>query len=327
MRNHLKIVEGILERKLGILKRKNLRHVWPYEALQFTPWLTENLQVLDDVLGMDMEFVEREAKVGTFVVDILAKDIGSDELVVIENQFGITDHDHLGKLLTYAAGFDDFAVVWISEEIRDEHRQTLDWLNQRTDEETLFFGVKLELLQIADSAPAFSLKPIVFPNDWQKKTHKKISAAISPRAEAYQELIDRLRIYHGFTGAKKAQPTNWYAFASGYSSISYGVTFRQGGKACVELWIDFPETELNKELFDRIYMQREKAEDKLGSDLEWERLNESKSSRVAFRREGSISDNEDTLEDIQDWMFRNLLVFKETFGPIIEDELPNSLSR
>ena len=86
-----------------------------------------------------------EAPVGGYSLDILATDVGSDKPVVIENQFGNTDHDHLGKLLTYAAGFDAYAMTWITEKFRDEHREALDLLNRRTNEETVFFGIEIEV--------------------------------------------------------------------------------------------------------------------------------------------------------------------------------------
>ena len=212
--------------KFGKITKLNLRDIWPKEAFNFTPWLAENLSALGEALGMELELKEKEASVGDFSLDLLAKDLGSGRTVIIENQLTQTDHDHLGKLLTYAAGFNASTVIWVAETIRDEHRQSLEWLNQRTDEDTQFFGVVVEVFRIDNSNPAYSFKPVVYPNEWQKSKKRQTSTNISSKGEAYrnyfQSLIDELREKHKFTNAKIGQPQNWYSFSSGFSNISIG---------------------------------------------------------------------------------------------------------
>src|SRR5580704_11714113 len=203
---------------LGELKRIKPKEVWPDEARNFTPWLAENLSRLGEVLGMDLELTVREAPIGDFSCDLLVRDLGTGRIVIIENQFGSTDHDHLGKTLTYAAGLEAEAVIWIAEKIREEHRQALEWLNRHTDTEVRFFAVTVELLQIDTSRPAVDFKPVVFPNEWQRGTRDSAERP-SPRGEAYrlyfQSLIDELREKHHFTNARVGQPQNWYTFSSG----------------------------------------------------------------------------------------------------------------
>jgi hypothetical protein len=304
--------------KFGALKRVELRNIWQYEARDFTPWLADHIHELGESLGLELELTQREANVGDFSLDLLAKDLGTGNTVIIENQLSKTDHDHLGKLLTYASGFDASTIIWIAEAIRDEHRQALEWLNQRTDSETQFFGVVIEILQIDDSRPAFNFKPIVFPNEWQKTQRKRSETTLSPRAEAYREyfqkLIDELRETYKFTGARVGQPQNWYSFASGYSGLAYGVVFAQGGRARVEFYIDLGDFDKNKFLFDKFAEDKEQIEREYGEPLEWERLDEKRASRIAIYRPGAIDNNEEVLAEIRVWMLERLLKMKEVFS-------------
>ncbi len=307
----------------GQLKRLDLRSIWSSESRHFTPWLAENIQELGNVLGMDLEITASEAPVGDFAVDLLTRDLGSGSVVVIESQFGPTDHDHLGKLLTYASGLGASAVVWIAESIREEHRQALEWLNQRTDADTMFFAIVLEVLQIDESQPAFNFRLVVFPNKWQKATHGAGVDRPSARGEAYREyfqkLIDALREKHKFTGARVAQPQNWYTFASGYSGAVYGSSFAQAGRVRVELYIDEGDYDQNKKLFDWLEARKGMIEQSFGEKLEWERLDDRRASRVAVYRPGDITSDEATLGEIRSWSIDRLLKFKAVLMPLLKE--------
>lgn len=301
----------------GKLKKLNLREIWKNEAREFTPWLARNISELGEALGMELELTQQEADVGDFSLDLLATDVGRNKTVIIENQITSTDHNHLGKLLTYASGFDASVIIWIAETIREEHRQALDWLNQRTDSETEFFGVIIEILQIDESKPAFNFNPIVFPNEWQKSKKRPGEGQVSEKMEAYrayfQEAIDELREKYKFSNARKAQPQSWYAFASGYTGIIYGMSFALGNRVRVDLYIDQGNAEKNKSLFDSIYEDREFIESKFGEKLEWERLDEKQASRIAIYRDGSIEDDQEKLKEIREWSIQKLLKLKEVF--------------
>ena len=156
--------------ELAKIKTVDLRIAWSNEATDFTPWLQDNIDQLGDALGIELELQQREASVGAFSLDLLARDVSNNRPVIIENQLESTDHSHLGQLLTYAAGYDASAIVWIAKEFRDEHRAALDFLNGRTGEDTEFFGVVVELWKIDESRPAPHFRVVSAPNDWSKQT-------------------------------------------------------------------------------------------------------------------------------------------------------------
>ncbi len=305
--------------KLGTLKRNDPRERWPNEATHFTPWLAENLTALGEVLGIDLQLVEREARVGDFSADIVARDLGRDRLVIIENQLDATDHSHLGQLLTYAAGLDAGVVLWIGREFREEHRQTLDWLNRNTATTVQFFGVVVELLSIDDSRPAVNFKLVAFPNDWSRRSRDgRDSGAISGRQARYQEffqrLIDDLRENHRFTNARIGQPQNWYSFTSGTTGFAYGVSFATGGRMRAELYIDTGEEERNSLVFNKLHSNKDQIEAAFGDHMEWEPLEGRRACRIATYRQGAIEDPAEVVEEHLRWAIDRLLRLKKVFG-------------
>ena len=162
---------------LSKLKKVDLREEWKHEAADFTSWLAEaeNLQLLSEEIGIDISLIQTEASVGKFSVDILAEEDNTGRKVVIENQLETTNHDHLGKLITYASGFDAEIVIWIVKDVRDEHKQAIDWLNEHTDDKINIFAIRMELWQIGDSPCAPKFHVVSQPNDWAKAIKKSTS--------------------------------------------------------------------------------------------------------------------------------------------------------
>ena len=169
------------DKKFGELKKQTMQDTWGSEAHDFTPWLQDNIDALGKALKMTLHSINREERIGDFWLDLLALD-ENKRTVAIENQFNSTDHSHLGQLLTYAAGCNADVLIWVTETVRDEHRAAVDWLNRKTDIETEFYLVKVEVLQIDKSLPAYQFVPVVEPNQWQKKTHQ--TAMMSPEDAA-----------------------------------------------------------------------------------------------------------------------------------------------
>jgi len=311
---------------LGKLEYLDPRSIWSMEATDFTPWLAENLALLGETLGLDLELVKTEASVGSFACDIQARDTGSGRRVIIENQLSQTDHGHLGQLITYAAGLDAAVIVWIAPTVREEHREAIDFLNRHTRETLDFFMVALEVIRISGSLPAVVFNLAASPNAWAKTTATSASKPTTDNAIGYQKfyqgLMDDLREKHNFTNAKAAQPQNWYSFSSGKPGITYTTTFASGNRLRAELYIDVGDTVKNKAIFDVLKSNESALQNEVGEPLVWERLDNRRASRISVVRENtSITDTAVHDEDIRKWLIQRLLKFKEVFGPRLKPAL------
>ena len=215
---------------LGILKEiTDLRSIWPHEALNFTPWVAENVDLLADAVGLDITVDETESSVGDFNVDIYASETGTDRKIIIENQLEDTDHDHLGKLITYASGKGADVVIWVVKHAREEHKAAVEWLNNHTDDKIGFFLCEIKLFQIGDSQIAPSFTVVERPNDWTKEIRKTASAnpTQQQRLEYWQAFND-----YAFSDANfsrifnKRKPTtdHWMDFSIGSSACHIAVS-------------------------------------------------------------------------------------------------------
>lgn len=308
--------------ELGKLANLRARTLWPTEAHDFTPWLAQELDRLGEELEMDLELVRTESEVGDFSIDVLARDLGRDRLVVIENQLEPTDHTHLGQVITYAAGVEAGVVVWICSEFRDEHRRAIDWLNRGLSSTTEFYGVVVEVLQIDDSKPAVTFRIVASPSE-RKRAGGSSGGAAEPTPKAaryqafFQRLIDDLRDKHKFTNAKAGQPQSWYSFSSGVRGFSYGVNFRKHGRFCVEIYIDGRDEDWNLGSFRALQADKAKIEAELGEPLLWEDLENRRACRITCFRTGSIEDAQDKLEEYREWAIERVLKLKSVLQPRI----------
>ncbi|MDI9334376.1 MAG: DUF4268 domain-containing protein [Cytophagales bacterium] len=307
--------------KFGQLKTVNVRELWAHEEKDFTPWLCENIGELSAALGLDLEVLGREVDVGGFYLDVLAKETSTNRNVVIENQFGQSNHDHLGKLLTYAGGKDAGVLVWIAEKIREEHRQAIDWINEHTDENTLVFGLELNAFRIDDSKPVFQFRTVAQPNDWAKESKNSRSTEVSSRSRAYQVffqgLIDELRDKYRFTNAKLGQPQSWYSFTSGFRGVKISCWFGAGEQLTAEIYLDVGNKDDNKRRFDLLKQNQLQIEQAFGTALIWERLDEKQASRICVRKTGSISDDDFALASHREWLITQLLLFKKVWQDVM----------
>lgn len=308
------------KQELGTFKKvENIRDIWPTEDDNFTPWLAENISELGDALGLRLEEKEQEAPVGRFRLDVLARESGTDHNVTIENQFNQTDHDHLGKLLTYAAGYDAKVAIWIAERFREEHRAALDLLNNRTDKDTKFFGVRIEVWTIDNSRPAPRFDVVAAPNNWTKEVRKAGTPLAAKYMEFFEPLLDTLKDHPDFR--KSTNPTYYSRSFPAYhsdSDLSYRISFftQGGGKHRIELYIDRGDKALNEAVFNKLYEQKQDIETALGKShtWDWEDTTRGTSCRISITRDGGI-DDENKHDDIRKWMIDHLLKFKEVFDP------------
>ena len=295
--------------ELGRLEKIELREIWKHEAHQLTPWLLENSDVIAEALGIDLELSVAEHPVGSFSLDLLGRDLTNDCALIVENQLTPTDHDHLGKLITYAAGTDAGTVVWLAPSFREEHRQALDLLNDLGSDRVRFFGVELSAVRIGNSAPAPLVQLRAQPNDW----HAQVSASAratqtTGKAALYREFwtrfLERVAVAHpSWTNASKPQTASWLSMPCPFKGGSgYVSSFSQGGKVRVELYIDSTDGDTADAIFAALKIRQGELESKFGGPLEFEELPERRASRIAVYRDGDVSDT-DRHEEFIDWMF------------------------
>ena len=304
---------------LGKLKLVDIRSVWKNEEYDFSKWMAkqENLQLLCDELGIQLNIKETEASVGRYSVDLLAIEDGTDNVAIIENQLEYTDHDHLGKLLTYAAGLDATYILWIASEIRDEHLNAIEWINENTNDNKNFFLIKIELWQIDNSNPSPKFTVVAKPNDFTKNIKISNSGTITHTKAKQLDFWILLREYiHKNKIEFKTQkpgPQHWINFSIGTSDAHCAFTINsQTNTLFCELYIDE-----NKELFSWLHERKDEIENEIGQKLDWRELPNKKASRILFGREGSLI-NKDNYENYFIWFIEIGIKFKKVFSNYIK---------
>ena len=299
---------------LGTLVEVPLKDLWPGETTHFTPWLSENLAVLGDRLDLELELLSTEADAGDFSADIVAMDVSTNRRVVIENQFGSSDHRHLGQILTYSSVLNASLVVWVAETIRQEHRSAVDFLNQNLRQGLRIYAVEAKVVRIDDSKPALRLDVVCAPTDMPVAEVSKDSDTRERYRAYFQALIDDLRTQHKFTNAKVGQPQNWYTFASEDSkTFKYSTSFANDGRVRAEIYIDTGDKAKNEAIFDWLHARSGEIEAKFGTELAWEKLESKRSCRVATYRDGDIDVDSEVLSEIRAWAIAQLLKLKQVF--------------
>lgn len=304
--------------KIAKLNKVDLREQWIREDSDFTKWLSEpdNLELLSDEIGTGIELRQTEANVGRYRVDILAQEENTGKKIIIENQLETTDHNHLGQLITYAAGIEAEYIIWLVREARPEHLQAVDWLNEHTDEKLNFFVVVVELWKIANSPPAVKFSVVSRPNDWKKTVRGtgsdgELTETKTMQLEFWQKLREYVALKYPELKLRKPAAQHWYDVAIGRSDCHACLTalLREDKVGC-ELYIP-----RSKELFAKLLRMKDAIEKDLGLEgkLEWQELPERKASRIRTFTPFNFED-ESTWENTFRWLAETCIKFKKTFS-------------
>ncbi len=266
---------------IGKIQRVPLREVWKHEALDFTRWLQENLDVLNDELDLNLTNAERERSAGDFNVDLIAED-GGGNLVVIENQLEKSNHDHLGKVITYLVAVGAKTAIWIVSDPRPEHVSAITWLNQSLA--ASFYLLKIEGVRIGESQPAPLLTLIVGPSAEVREAgekSKEFADRYDHRLRFWTQLLDRAKSRTKLHSTISPGQYSYISTGAGQSGLSlvYVIRRHEGG---VELYIDKGEgsEQENKAIFDRLFNEKVSIEAVYGKPLEWQRLDGKRASRI-----------------------------------------------
>lgn len=293
---------------LGRLEKVDLRDFWVTEAGDFTPWLAQddNIALLGAAIGIELEVEAQEKNVGPFRADILCKDVGNEQWVLIENQLERTDHTHLGQLLTYGAGLNAVTIVWIAAKFTEEHRAALDWLNEITDERFNFFGLEVELWRIGDSLAAPKFNIISKPNEWAR------SITSAAKTVQQEELTEGKRTQYNFwIGFKeymadaevpfqlpKPAPRGWMSIPLGRSGAKLG--------AIASFWNNeqqsYDTNEIRaqirlvgknaKSLYAYLLEQKAEIENEYGEQLEWHNPDDAIVCRIYLSKSAELNQQE-----------------------------------
>jgi uncharacterized protein DUF4268 len=301
---------------LGKLKLVSTRQMWNSEPREFTPWLAENITELNLALGLELEIENIEVAAGPYSADILAKDTSDNRYVIIENQLEKTDHDHLGKAMTYASVLDASTIIWIATEFTPEHKKALDWLNDHTNDEISFFGVQIELWQIDNSNPAVKFHIISKPNDAVRqaaltKVADEFSDTKKFQFSFWSKFRDKLLKTKKFSSLQSPRPQYWFNISLGRSHINLSNTCNTDNSTVgVRIYI-------GNKIVDKMlpYLESKKAEieSAIGQPLQWNPNPENRDKVITLVHESDL-ENPAKYEEALNWLVEYSIKFRDVFA-------------
>jgi len=300
-----------------------VREVWPDEAHDFTPWLAENPEHLSKALHMDLELEGAEVAVGPFSADVVLRDANTGQRVVVENYLETTDHDHLGKLITYAAGLEAHWAVLVAKTFRPEHRSALIWLNSISGEDSGFFGIEVHAVRIGDSPAAVQLGVVVEPDDFSRQARAGTKALTGIQAlytDWWAEFLPALHAaYPGWSSARTPSYANWMNFPSGKGGVRYGLSFAFPTGASnyslrAEVYVDDGES-----MYPLLEAQRSSTEGECSGKLQWEPLEDARASRVAVYLDPADPEDRAKWSEYRAWAVETLGELRRAFTEPIKN--------
>lgn len=301
---------------IGKLTEVDVRELWKHEQYDFSNWLAkeENLEHLNDIIGLTLTDVDKEVYVGPYRCDIVAKDETSGITVIVENQLEGTNHDHLGKIITYASGLNAKVMIWIVKEAKEEHRAAIEWLNNNTNNDVNFFLIEIHAYKIGNSDPAPKFEVVEKPNDFVKRSKVKSDDSDLNKSQgerlAFWEQFNQVVIARGKPfNLRKATTDHWYDVAMGTSDAHIAIDLvNKDGRIVVECYISD-----NKDLFDTLSDHKEEIEGALGFELIWDRLDGKKASRIKYRIDGLNFDDHSNYNELMNQTIDVAVKMRDTF--------------
>ena len=300
---------------IGKLERVPLAEVGWHEAHDFTVWLQENIDSINEITDLQLSSADREQHAGSYRADLVAESVDGS-LTVIENQLTRSDHDHLGKLLTYLSNFDASAAVWIVSDPRPEHVSAINWLNESSS--ASFYLVKVEAVRISDSVAAPLLTLIVGPSEATREIgmkKKELAERHVIRHEFWTGLLERAKQRTSLHASISPSHENWVATGAGIAGLTYVYVIRKNADSNVEIYIDRGKNaeELNLQIFDHLAASKSELEEKVGEELNWERLEDRRACRIKLVVENSRYDDREGRSEIYDRMVDAMIRLEEAF--------------
>jgi len=302
---------------IGKMEKVNLRSIWKKEARDFSSWLFDNLDFLSEELDLKLTPVEKEKRIGTFSADILAENVGS-ETVIIENQLRKTDHDHLGKILTYISNIGAKIAIWISSNPRPEHERAIEWLNQ-ANMDTYFYLLKVEAFKIGNSNPAPKFTIISGPSETAVdigEEKKELSERHKKRLRFWKSLLEKSKEKTNLHSNITPSINSFLSTGAGKSGLSYtyAITNKNGQ---IELYIDRGDYKKNKKIFDELFKNKEQIEKDFGGMLEWQRLDDKRASRIRKVYSYSNLNDEENWDRLQEDMINDMIRLEKALKKFI----------